>query len=341
MPALTQQQWDEVRCAYLETSETVRNIATRYGISSWDLSRRARAQGWPRRAPPRSVPAKKPFAATTIQVRRRLVRRLFRILESKLELMEQRMQTQLEDPEKADMVPAAERERDARAVATLVRSLDKVTEIAADLDHTAGGKPGSASADELFAEADRFRRELAERLSKFIPPGAAFTAEVRGLAHYLQQPKGRLFQYACDADLGDARCTVDLDDPAFRGIGIVADASSQRLFTATGLDTFEADWFTRGLVTFTSGANTGRAQEVKRHAAGDPATIELWQPMAQPIAPGDVFTITAGCDKHFATCRAKFDNGVNFRGFPHMPGNDFITAVARPGDPANDGASRQ
>jgi uncharacterized phage protein (TIGR02218 family) len=164
--------------------------------------------------------------------------------------------------------------------------------------------------------------------------GAAFTAEVRGLAHYLQQPKGRLFQSGCDADLGDARCGVDLDDPAFRGTGTVTAASSLRLFTATGLDTFDADWFTRGLVTFTSGANAGRSQEVKRHTlAGTTATIELWQPMSLAIAPGDTLTITTGCDKQFATCQAKFANAVNFRGFPHMPGNDYILAVARPGEP--------
>ncbi len=170
--------------------------------------------------------------------------------------------------------------------------------------------------------------------------GTAFAAEVRGLAHYLQQPKGRLLQYGCDADLGDARCGVDLDDPAFRRTGTVVAASSRRQFTASGLAGFATDWFTRGLLTFTSGANAGRAQEVRRHAAGATATLELWQPMAQPIAPGDTFTVTAGCDKQFDTCRAKFANGVNFRGFPHMPGNDFVTAVARPGDPANDGASR-
>jgi uncharacterized phage protein (TIGR02218 family) len=210
-------------------------------------------------------------------------------------------------------------------------------------DHLAAGLYDDAAVEIWRVNwADTAQRVLMRKgsLGEVRRSGAAFTAEVRGLAHYLQQPKGRLFQYACDADLGDARCTVDLDDPAFRGTGVVADASSTRLFTATGLDSFAGDWFTRGLVTFTSGANAGRAQEVKRHAAGDPATIELWQPMAQLIAPGDVFAITAGCDKHFATCRAKFDNGVNFRGFPHMPGNDFITAIARPGDPANDGASR-
>ena len=184
------------------------------------------------------------------------------------------------------------------------------------------------------------RADALGQLGEVRRSGPAFTAEVRGLAHYLQQPKGRLFQYGCDADLGDARCTVDLDDPAFRGTGTVVAASSLRLFTASGLDSFAGDWFTRGLVTFTSGANAGRAQEVKRHVAGSPATIELWQPMAHAIAPGDTFTVTAGCDKQFATCQAKFANAVNFRGFPHMPGNDFVTAVARPGDPANDGASR-
>ena len=164
--------------------------------------------------------------------------------------------------------------------------------------------------------------------------GAAFTAEVRGLAHYLQQPKGRLFQSGCDADLGDARCGIDLDNPAFRGTGIVLTAPNARLLTASGLGAFLSGWFTRGLVTFTSGANAGRAQEVKRHTlAGTEATIELWQPMAQPIEPDDTFTITAGCDKQFATCQAKFANAVNFRGFPHMPGNDYVLAVARPGEP--------
>jgi hypothetical protein len=81
------------------------------------------------------------------------------------------MQTQVKNPDPEKQVPAVDRERDARAVASLVRSLDKMTEIAADLDRTSGGQPKStdADADELFAEADRFRRELAERLAKFIP----------------------------------------------------------------------------------------------------------------------------------------------------------------------------
>jgi uncharacterized phage protein (TIGR02218 family) len=168
--------------------------------------------------------------------------------------------------------------------------------------------------------------------------GPAFTAEVRGLAHYLQQPKGRLYQSGCDADLGDARCGVDLDNPAFRGTGTVLAAASGRRLTASGLAAYAADWFTRGLLTFTSGANIGRAQEVKRHTlAGTATTVELWHPTAHPFAPGDTFTVTAGCDKQLATCRARFANALNFRGFPHMPGPDYVLAVAKPGEPVKAG----
>jgi len=160
----------------------------------------------------------------------------------------------------------------------------------------------------------------------------AFTAEVRGLAHYLQQPKGRLYQYSCDADLGDARCGVDLALPATRGTGVVAAVSSPRRFAASGLDAFASEWFTRGLLTFTSGAANGQRIEVRGHAKSAAAvTIELWAPARAPLLAGQSFVLTAGCDKHLGTCRAKFGNVMNFRGFAHMPGNDFLTTVAKPG----------
>ena len=162
--------------------------------------------------------------------------------------------------------------------------------------------------------------------------GYAFAAEVRGLAHYLQQPKGRVFQYTCDADLGDARCTVTLATPANTGSGVVESVASSRRFTATGLSAFASSWFTRGLLTFTSGAAIGQKIEIKSHSfvAGS-VSFELWVPAVEPLMPGQTFTVTAGCDKTVATCRAKFSNAINFRGFPHMPGNDFLTKISRPG----------
>lgn len=166
----------------------------------------------------------------------------------------------------------------------------------------------------------------------------AFRAEIRGLADALDQPKGRVFRHACDADLGDARCTVDLTNAAYRGAGTVIAPNGNRRFTASGLGSFAAGWFDGGRLTWTGGANNGRAIEVRAHRlSGSTATIELWQPMHFAIAADDTFTVTAGCDKLFSTCVAKFSNGVNFRGFPHMPGDDFALSYAR-ANGTNDGA---
>ncbi|MFL5237578.1 MAG: DUF2163 domain-containing protein [Rhizomicrobium sp.] len=155
----------------------------------------------------------------------------------------------------------------------------------------------------------------------------AFQAEVRGLAHLLNQPVGRAYGYSCDADLGDARCTIDLSNPLYRGVGMAATITDQRRFTASGLDTFADQWFAGGKLTWTSGNNANRPMEVKRHGVvGARVSVELWQQMSEAIAAGDAFLVTVGCDKQFGTCKAKFANAVNFRGFPYMPGNDAVTS---------------
>ncbi|WP_140985980.1 baseplate hub protein [Asticcacaulis tiandongensis] len=41
------------------------------------------------------------------------------------------------------------------------------------------------------------------------------------------------------------------------------------------------------------------------------------------------------CDKRYATCRGVFGNEINFRGFPDMPGEDFISLYPRAGDLMN------
>ena len=116
-------------------------------------------------------------------------------------------------------------------------------------------------------------------------------------------------------------------------------AAGRRRFTASGLGDFAGGWFARGRLAWTGGANEGRAIEVRAHRVADGvASFELWQAMAGAIAAGDTFTVTAGCDKLFATCQAKFANGPNFRGFPHMPGNDFVLSYALAGD-GNDGSA--
>jgi uncharacterized phage protein (TIGR02218 family) len=176
----------------------------------------------------------------------------------------------------------------------------------------------------------------AGKLGEVTRSGGAFQAEIRGLAQALNQPVGRVFGHLCDADLGDGRCGIAISAAE----GAVAAAYDNRRFAVSGLTDFAGGWFTGGKLAFSDGANAGRAMEVKRHAvSGGIVTIELWQAMSAPVAAGDGFTVTPGCDKQFSTCKSKFSTAVNFRGFPYMPGNDAVLAAPAAGQPM-DGGSR-
>jgi len=169
--------------------------------------------------------------------------------------------------------------------------------------------------------------------------GSAFTAEIRSLSHALDQERGRIFRATCDADLGDTRCTVNLASADWTASATVTETDGFTRIRASVPGTRPTGFFDQGCLTFTSGANNGRKSEVLRHlrdADGD--HVELWQRMVAPIEAGDTFSISAGCDKRFSTCRDRFDNIENFRGFPHMPGNDFALSYPAPGG-ENDGGS--
>jgi uncharacterized phage protein (TIGR02218 family) len=157
----------------------------------------------------------------------------------------------------------------------------------------------------------------------------ALVAEVRSMAHVLGQTLGRSFQGTCDAAMGDGRCGIDLENPAFRGTGLVTDLLRDRAFLASGIFSFADGWFSGGTVQWSSGTNDGRQAEVLIHTvAGGIVTVTLLEAPVRPIAPSDTFVIRAGCDKRAETCQAKFANMVNFRGFPHIPGQDAVIRYA-------------
>jgi uncharacterized phage protein (TIGR02218 family) len=162
--------------------------------------------------------------------------------------------------------------------------------------------------------------------------GAAFTAELRGLADLLAQESGRFYTAKCGADLGDSHCGIDLSNSACRGMGAVSTVTGASQFAAFGLDGFAPTWFSAGRLTWTSGANAGLSVEIKHHRVeSGHAVLALWQAMPEPIGVEDTFVVTAGCDKTFAICRDRFANSINFRGFPHIPGNDFVMSYPKPG----------
>lgn len=166
--------------------------------------------------------------------------------------------------------------------------------------------------------------------------GGAFRVELRGLSEALNRPVGRVFQPLCPAVLGDPACGVDLALPGRRidlPVEIVGDGTlSWSVFPNVG-----PGHFAHGRVTVLGGAAAGLEAVVRRDLPvdGGGRRLELWSTLGIAPEAGDVVRIEAGCDKRAETCAARFDNIANFRGFPHLPGEDWLTSYpvsARPND---------
>ena len=143
-----------------------------------------------------------------------------------------------------------------------------------------------------------------------------FAAELHGAAAKLSESVCPETSPECRAELGDRKCRVDLSGrtaiakvEALDGIALVLDRS-------IGAD------FLWGRARYLSGGNCGLITVV---VAVDGERIELRDMPRLAIAVGDMIELRHGCDKSFATCCDRFANAENFRGEPHLPGNDLLT----------------
>lgn len=177
-------------------------------------------------------------------------------------------------------------------------------------------------------------------LGEITRSGGAFRAELRGLTELLNQPQGLAFQPGCSAILGDRRCRFDTTTTGFVFETSVETESDGRVFHFEQFPSFAERWFQDGRFEVLSGSAAGLVGVVKiDRVEGAGRRVELWQSITGRLAAGDQIRITAGCDKSAATCRGKFGNFLNFRGFPHIPGEDWLASY--PGqDRPNLGGSR-
>lgn len=154
----------------------------------------------------------------------------------------------------------------------------------------------------------------------------SIVAELRGLQQYLQQPIGHVSSITCRARLGDRACGVVLTGYTVTGTitSTTSTSTTNRQVFTDSSKTQAADWFSEGLLTFTTGACATLQQKVKAFAAGK-FTLSL--PMPKALTVGDQFTVVAGCRKRLSEdCAGKFNNVLNFQGEPHLPGTDQVTA---------------
>jgi uncharacterized phage protein (TIGR02218 family) len=165
--------------------------------------------------------------------------------------------------------------------------------------------------------------------------GGGFSAELRGLAARLDDEHGRTYRRRCDAVLGDRRCGVDLGQAAWRREGTLVESGEGGLVARLGSGV-DAAVFGLGRVVL-DGETLFLAGLGEADAPGD-WRLAFAEPQARTrAAPGASLQLVAGCDRRFGTCRDRFRNALNFRGFPHMPGNDAALGVVKR-DGAHDGS---
>lgn len=210
-------------------------------------------------------------------------------------------------------------------------------------DMTAGRFDGAAVTTWIVNWVDVAQRTIRfrGRFGEIRRSAGAFKVELRGLTDVLNQQNGRVYQANCSAVLGDNECRFDTNQSGFTLEASVQSIEKTSEYSIKAQPNYPVQWFERGRVTVL----TGRAKNLKgvvkfdRESNGR-RTITMWVDFDVTPEVGDLITLEAGCDKLAETCRSKFANFLNYRGFPNVPSTDWVTSYPV-SNQRNDGGSRQ
>lgn len=157
---------------------------------------------------------------------------------------------------------------------------------------------------------------IAGRLGEAAVEGEGFSAELNGAATKLQAPVCPSTSPECRAQFGDKHCRIDL---AGRHVRAKVQSSENG---ALQLDRTVDERFLFGRLRFLSGDNCGMSSTIIGVSGN---TVRVRDIPRASIQPDCLVELREGCDKRLATCADRFGNAINFRGEPHLPGNDLLT----------------
>lgn len=210
-----------------------------------------------------------------------------------------------------------------------------------EADIAAGRFDGAEVVNWLVQWSKTANRQVrfAGKIGEISRQSGQFRAELRGISDALNQPQGRSFLRVCSAVLGDGKCRFDLDQAGYRIRRPVREVTENRTFVVS-IDGYVDRWFEQGVLTVTTGAAKGLTGVIKhdRKTGSTLREVTLWHPIRAEIAVDDEVQLDPGCDKRAETCRVKFDNLINFQGFPDMPGDDWLMSVPRGGSDSDGGS---
>lgn len=149
--------------------------------------------------------------------------------------------------------------------------------------------------------------------------GRSFSAELRGPSALLEAPVVEETSPECRAELGDGRCRVDTSGRRTVARVVSANGAIMTVDNAPGDYGF-------GTLRWLDGPNAGLFGVIM---ASSGPQVTLREPPPFLPEPGTMIELVEGCDKRLATCATRFANAENFRGEPHLPGNDLLVRYAK------------
>jgi phage conserved hypothetical protein BR0599 len=172
-------------------------------------------------------------------------------------------------------------------------------------------------------------RQLTRGLvSRVVQKENSYTLTVlTGGARLEQQPLLKVYSPLCRWEFGSAECGVNATALEVAGTvtgiaarNVVNQANRRQFGDAARIEA--AGVYRNGRLTWNTGDNAGITVEVKSSSAG---VVTLWKPCPFDIAIGDTYTLRPGCGKRFdEDCVGRYSNGINFGGFPDLPGDDAL-----------------
>lgn len=152
----------------------------------------------------------------------------------------------------------------------------------------------------------------------------SFIANVKGLKNEIDKTIGDVYSPLCRTSFCSEKCKLNKVNFTFNAVISKVVDNISFLTENENIINKEDGYFENGVVEFLSGKNKGQKTEIKQFSNG---LFMMSTELAYSIEVGDSFSVIAGCDKAFKTCCSKFNNAVNFRGEPYLPGLDLLLKV--------------
>lgn len=158
-----------------------------------------------------------------------------------------------------------------------------------------------------------------------------YKVELRGMTYRLQQNIVERCSQTCRYTFGDTRCAASVATVSCTVTSVVTNGNFDASANSPALSS-TVDRYAGGLVTWVTGANRGRKQEVRKW--NGTSRFDLFLKMPDTVTVGDVFRVTSGCNKTTSSSLGCESHGniLNFGGEPHVRGDAAFMYVKT--DPA-------